>query len=127
MQRGTPALFSKYVRAEMALRSGADLVLELPVSISSASAELFARGGVQLLDGLGVTDILCFGSECGDTDALMELAKILVEEQKISRRLRRNLKEGMTFPKAKAWLSGVFPEIRKIPAIAFFPQQYSGN
>lgn len=65
VQRGTPALFSKYVRAEMALRSGADLVLELPVSISSASAELFARGGVQLLDGLGVTDILCFGSECG--------------------------------------------------------------
>ena len=59
VQRGTPALFSKYVRAEMALRSGADLVLELPVSISSASAELFARGGVQLLDGLGVTDILC--------------------------------------------------------------------
>ena len=53
VQRGTPALFSKYVRAEMALRSGADLVLELPVSISSASAELFARGGVQLLDGLG--------------------------------------------------------------------------
>ena len=54
VQRGTPALFSKYVRAEMALRSGADLVLDLPVSISSASAELFARGGVQLLDGLGV-------------------------------------------------------------------------
>ena len=52
VQRGTPALFSKYVRAEMALQSGADLVLELPVSISSASAELFARGGVQLLDGL---------------------------------------------------------------------------
>ena len=50
VQRGTPALFSKYVRAEMALQSGADLVLELPVSISSASAELFARGGVQLLD-----------------------------------------------------------------------------
>ncbi len=53
VQRGTPALLSKYVRAEMALRAGADLVLELPVSCATASAELFARSGVQLLDGLG--------------------------------------------------------------------------
>ena len=52
VQRGTPALLSKYVRAEMALRAGADLVLELPVSCATASAELFARSGVQLLDGL---------------------------------------------------------------------------
>ena len=41
VQRGTPALFSKYVRAEMALRSGADLVLELPVSISSARLQIY--------------------------------------------------------------------------------------
>ncbi len=116
--------FTKYVRAEMALQSGADLVLELPVSISSASAELFARGGVQLLDGLGVTDILCFGSECGDTDALMELAKILAEEpEAFQDALRRNLKDGMTFPKARSMaLSAVFSRIRKIPAIALFPQ-----
>lgn len=66
VQRGTPALLSKYVRAEMALRAGADLVLELPVSCATASAELFARSGVQLLDGLGVVDTLCFGSECGE-------------------------------------------------------------
>ena len=97
-KEGPLLVFSKYVRAEMALQSGADLVLELPVSISSASAELFARGGVQLLDGLGVTDILCFGSECGDTDALMELAKILADEpEDFQTALRRNLKNGMYF------------------------------
>ena len=75
VQRGTPALFSKYTRAKMALLCGADLVLELPVSVSTASAELFAKGGVQLLDSLGVIDELCFGSECGDAQALMELAE----------------------------------------------------
>ena len=123
VQRGTPALFSKYVRAEMALQSGADLVLELPVSISSASAELFARGGVQLLDGLGVTDILCFGSECGDTDALMELAKILAEEpEAFQDALRRNLKDGMTFPKARSMaLSAVFPESEKYQQLLSSP------
>lgn len=107
VQRGTPALLSKYVRAEMALRAGADLVLELPVSCATASAELFARSGVQLLDGLGVVDTLCFGSECGDTEILMKLAGILVEEpEEFKSALRRNLKEGMTFPKARSLALG---------------------
>ena len=52
VQRGTPALISKHARAEMALRCGADLVLEMPVSISTASAEAFAMGGVSLLAAL---------------------------------------------------------------------------
>ena len=107
VQRGTPALLSKYVRAEMALRAGADLVLELPVSCATASAELFARSSVQLLDGLGVVDTLCFGSECGDTEILMKLAGILVEEpEEFKSALRRNLKEGMTFPKARSLALG---------------------
>ena len=80
VQRGTPALISKHTRAEMALRCGADLVLEMPVSISTASAEAFAMGGVSLLDSLGIVDILCFGSESGEISALKELAEILVEE-----------------------------------------------
>ena len=42
VQRGTPALISKHARTEMALRCGADLVLEMPVSVSTASAEAFA-------------------------------------------------------------------------------------
>ena len=78
VQRGT----SKHARAEMALRCGADLVLEMPVSVSTASAEAFAMGGVSLLDGLGVVDMLCFGSESGEISALRELAEILVEEPK---------------------------------------------
>ena len=58
VQRGAPALLPKHLRAEMALRCGADLVLELPVQFSTASAEFFARGGVSLLDGLGVGSAL---------------------------------------------------------------------
>ena len=73
VQRGTPALFSKYVRAEMALRSGADLVLELPVSISSASAELFARGGVSAAQKVESKDDLAgatIGVQLGTTGDL---------------------------------------------------------
>ena len=128
VQRGTPALFSKYVRAEMALKSGADLVLELPVSTSTASAELFARGGVQLLDGIGVTDILCFGSECGDTHILMELAKLLVDEPpEFQAALRLNLKEGMTFPKARSQaLTEVLPEPWKYQQVLSSPNNILG-
>ena len=103
VQRGTPALISKHARAEMALRCGADLVLEMPVSVSTASAEAFAMGGVSLLDGLGVVDMLCFGSESGEISALKELAEILVEEPEEYKKLLKSfLSEGLTFPAARS-------------------------
>ena len=103
VQRGTPALISKHARAEMALRCGADLVLEMPVSISTASAEAFAMGGVSLLDSLGIVDMLCFGSESGEISALRELAEILVEEPEEYKKLLKSfLSEGLTFPAARS-------------------------
>ena len=103
VQRGTPALISKHARAEMALRCGADLVLEMPVSVSTASAEAFAMGGVSLLDSLGVVDMLCFGSESGEISALRELAEILVEEPEEYKKLLKSfLSEGLTFPAARS-------------------------
>ena len=65
MQRGEPAIVDKYARAEMALKNGADLVLELPAAAATGSAEYFAEGAVELLDASGVVDALCFGSELG--------------------------------------------------------------
>lgn len=103
VQRGTPALISKHARAEMALRCGADLVLEMPVSISTASAEAFAMGGVSLLDNLDIVDMLCFGSESGEISALKELAEILVEEPEEYKKLLKSfLSEGLTFPAARS-------------------------
>ena len=63
VQRGGPAVIEKKTRARMALMNGADLVLELPLWFSSGSAPYFADGSVSLLEGLGVIDILSFGSE----------------------------------------------------------------
>ena len=99
-----PALISQNMRGrEMALRCGADLVLEMPVSVSTASAEAFAMGGVSLLDSLGVVDMLCFGSESGEISALKELAEILVEEPEEYKKLLKSfLSEGLTFPAARS-------------------------
>ena len=49
VQRGDAAVAHKHARAEMAVRCGADLVLELPTPWAMASAESFARGAVGLL------------------------------------------------------------------------------
>ena len=75
-QRGSFAALDKRARAEMAVRCGADLVVELPTVWAMSPAETFARGGVQLLALTGV-DTLLFGSECGELSALRRLADCL--------------------------------------------------
>ena len=75
VQRGEPAVFSKWSRTKMALEHGVDLVLELPVAYALSSAERFATGGVSLLHALGCVDMLAFGSEAGDPILLQNAAK----------------------------------------------------
>lgn len=77
VQRGEPAVYSKFARAESACRCGADLVIELPLPWCIASAEGFARGAVGLLGKLGVNH-LAFGSETGGTEELETLAAALL-------------------------------------------------
>ncbi len=101
VQRGTPAVWDKYTRTRASLLGGADLVFELPVVYATASAEYFAEGGVALLTALGV-DTLCFGSECGDINALMEIAKILIDESpEFKEALNISLREGNSYPLAR--------------------------
>ena len=75
VQRGEFAIADKYTRAEMAVKGGADLVLELPYPYSASSAEFFALAGVRILKSAGV-DAICFGSECGDMDKLKKAAEV---------------------------------------------------
>ena len=102
VQRGAPALLPKHIRAEMALRAGADLILELPVRVSTSSAEGFALGGAELLSSLGIITHLCFGCEDGCEGALQALGNWLAEEPPSFRhRLRELLKQGNSFPSAR--------------------------
>ncbi len=102
VQRGTPAIMPKYIRAEMALKCGAGAVFELPVCYATGSAELFAMGAVSFLDSLGIVDSLCFGSECDDLDGLNAIADVLLEEPEEYRSfLKEGLRDGLTFPAAR--------------------------
>lgn len=102
VQRGTPALCDKYLRTKMALLNGADLVIELPVSYATASAEYFSMGAVSILDKLGVVDFICFGSEDGNITHLSDAANILTNETpEYQETLKQGLKDGLTFPQAR--------------------------
>lgn len=101
VQRGEPAIFEKRLRAESALRNGADLVLELPVSVSTASAETFAYGAVSILNLIGCTS-LSYGCETGNSELLKKVAYILNDEpQEYCNVLRMKLKNGSSFPNAR--------------------------
>lgn len=101
LQRGEPAVVNKWARAEMALRMGADLVLELPVAFSAQPAEWFAYGAVSALDATGIVDSLCFGCESGGIDWLKAAAdKLHQEPEELARLLQLELKKGMPYPAA---------------------------
>ena len=102
VQRGEPAIFDKYLRTKTALLAGADLVLEIPVAFSTASAHEFAAYGVALLSAIGV-DAVVFGSECGQIEILKQAAYALnYESAEFQERLRKGLKAGLTYPQARA-------------------------
>lgn len=99
VQRGDVAIADKFERAKLAVDCGVDLVIELPVAYSLASAEYFARGAVFLLKSVGCVDELSFGSECGDLSLLVKGAKATTQIQN-SEELKNLLENGMSYPNA---------------------------
>ncbi len=99
VQRGDTAIAEKRIRALAALKSGASLVLELPVCYSMSTAQNFAFGAVCALNAVGC-DTLLFGSECGETEPLKKASKV-THTPEFSERLQQELKGGITFAKAR--------------------------
>lgn len=102
LQRGEPAIIDKWVRTEMALKSGIDLVLELPVVFASRSAYWFAQGGVKSLAASGIISHLAFGAETNHLLPLKSLAqKLNNEDQLFTQILNEFLGAGYSYPKSR--------------------------
>ena len=103
VQRGEPAVFDKWSRAKCALLNGADIVIELPVYFSTASAEYFAKGAVDILNKTGCVDYICFGSESGNIEEIKKAASCLVNESDpFKANHKAALDEGLTYPAARS-------------------------
>lgn len=99
VQRGEFSVIDRRLKTKLALESGVDLVLELPLPFSALSAEKFASRGVFILDSLNIVDSLAFGVQTEQTDLLKkvahfgntDLAKELIDEK---------LKNNISYPVA---------------------------
>ena len=105
VQRGSVAVADKYLRAEAAIKSGADLVVELPFPWCCSSAKDFAKAGVHIASNLGVSH-LAFGAE-SSLETLCEI-KDFVSQNDFSEKLK-NLVEtnkNLSYPQALKTLVG---------------------
>ena len=98
-QRGEAAIFDKWQRAESAVKSGCDIVLELPFAFACRSAQDFARGGVTLLNRLGIVNQLAFGAECADLSILQNIA-LQLDDKTFQEKLHAHIASGLSYAQA---------------------------
>ena len=102
VQRGEPAIVDKWIRAQMALENGADLVIELPFLVAVQSADHFANGAVEILSRLGI-DQLTFGTE--EVIDYQAIASVYSEKEAEMEAFLRNLPDDLSYPQKtqKMW------------------------
>lgn len=100
VQRGEPAISDKWTRAQIAIKNGIDLVIELPFVYSVQSADYFAHGAIDLLAKLNVTDIV-FGSENGNINIFQDIAHTIKSNQETYNDLiKKQMNDGLRYPDA---------------------------
>ena len=115
VQRGEPAIMDKWARAEHALRSGADLVFEIPVLFCLGNAGQYASAAARILEATGKVTHISFGSESGDTEALKRIAyNLRNHEEEIEAVIKSARTKGLSYPAARALAySEVMSEIKE--------------
>ena len=100
VQRGEPAMVDMQYRSRIAIEEGIDVVIELPLIYSCQSADYFAKGAVMLLHEMGVTDIV-FGSEDGNIDSFIEIAKGIEQNPVLyNNKVKEGMQSGLRYPDA---------------------------
>ena len=101
VQRAIPAVADEYTRAASALMCGADAVIELPAVYATASGERFAYGAVEILNTVPGVKALVMGTECGDAEAIIRIARLqALESETFKAKLKNYLAGGMSYAKA---------------------------
>jgi predicted nucleotidyltransferase len=100
LQRGEPGIYDKWTRANMAIKNGVDLVVELPVFYSTQSAEIFSYGAIDILDKLMVENLV-FGSESSNLERLKKIAYLQIDEKElVDEKIKEKIQGGISYPNA---------------------------
>ncbi len=102
VQRGSAAICNKWARAEMAVKNGVNLVIELPSVYSCQTAEIFAKGAIEILNALKIVDCISFGVENDNKEEIIKTATVLNNETpEFKEELNKQLSLGIGYPKAR--------------------------
>lgn len=102
LQRGEPALVSKWARTKMALAAGVDLVIELPYQFATQKADTFANGAISILNELGCEKV-CFGSESGYVNEFNDTATFFLNNKtELDEQIKFEMTKGDSYPVAVA-------------------------
>ncbi|MBQ7140323.1 MAG: nucleotidyltransferase [Bacilli bacterium] len=99
LQRGEISIINKYDKTRIALEAGIDLIVELPFNFATQSADIFARGAIEILNTLKV-NTLVFGSESDDITSMVELANIQLNNKEYQNIIKNLLDKGFNYPTA---------------------------
>lgn len=98
-QRGDTSIINKQLKTLIALNHGIDIVVELPFQYATQSADIFAKGAIEILNNLK-TDVIMFGSESNDIKKLKEIATKITHNKEYEKIINNNLSLGNNYPKA---------------------------
>ena len=98
-QRGDVSIINKYDKTLLALNNNIDLVVELPFAYATQSADIFAKGSLEILNHLQI-DTLIFGSETNNIDMLKKIATTQIENNEYNKIVKQNLDKGVNYPTA---------------------------
>lgn len=117
VQRGEPAILSKWERTRLALINGADLVVEIPTLFCLGNAAQYAKAGVAMLESMLPVRYLSFGSESGNVDSLLLTAVNMDRAaSEIEEGISKLIKEGVSYPAARARVyKELFPDAEDLP------------
>ncbi|MBO5375659.1 MAG: nucleotidyltransferase [Bacilli bacterium] len=109
-QRGDLSIIEKYDKATIALEYGVDLVVELPFQFVTQSADIFAKGSIEILNHLKCNKII-FGSESNNIEQLKHLAKTQINNKEYETLVKKQLDKGINYPTA---MSNALKEITNL-------------
>ena len=130
-ERGDISILDKWEKTAIAIKNGIDLVVELPFPFSCASADIFAKGSIDILNYLGVTDIV-FGSESDDIEGIKKLVETELSNSDFDSLVQVYLRMGYNYPTSlsKA-LEDITGDCFKLPndilGISYVKAIYSNN
>lgn len=98
-ERGEISIINKWDKTKICLDNNVDIVIELPFAFATQSADVFAKGAIEILNKLNI-EILAFGSESNDLNKLEQIVDTQLNNPQYNQLVRTYLKDGINYPTA---------------------------